>query len=212
MCWMTTGPGPQPLRGMPGFPSQQQPQARNASMATSRLPNGKLGALYRSLLQLNRASLISEIWHIGSNANWSFGLPMGAAPGLQNHQQRNIGSMGTFAQSLGGSQPATPLDLSYVFLDTFGLRDSGQNRWLIFAVLVNFLRYQVYPNQTRLSPLLKQCGRMLDSGRPSKHRFKDNSPPRASLRREPPKPRHTSPSNSLPKTTYFHLALNSQTD
>ncbi|PCH05835.1 NOT2/NOT3/NOT5 [Penicillium occitanis (nom. inval.)] len=59
-------------------------------MATSRLPNGKLG----------------------SNANWSFGLPMGAAPGLQNHQQRNIGSMGTFAQSLGGSQPATPLDLS----------------------------------------------------------------------------------------------------
>ncbi|EED20620.1 NOT2 family protein [Talaromyces stipitatus ATCC 10500] len=37
---------------------------------------------------------------------------MGAAPGLQNHQQRNIGSMGSFAQSLGGSQPATPLDLS----------------------------------------------------------------------------------------------------
>ncbi|EED20619.1 NOT2 family protein [Talaromyces stipitatus ATCC 10500] len=84
------GPGPQPLRGMPGFPSQQQAQARNASMATSRLPNGK----------------------IGSNANWNFGLPMGAAPGLQNHQQRNIGSMGSFAQSLGGSQPATPLDLS----------------------------------------------------------------------------------------------------
>uniref|UniRef100_A0A093VDL7 Structural maintenance of chromosomes protein 2 n=2 Tax=Talaromyces marneffei TaxID=37727 RepID=A0A093VDL7_TALMA len=75
---------------MPGFPSQQQAQARNASMTTSRLPNGK----------------------IASNANWNFGLPMGAAPGLQNHQQRNIGSMGTFAQSLGGSQPATPLDLS----------------------------------------------------------------------------------------------------
>ncbi|OKL57101.1 hypothetical protein UA08_07553 [Talaromyces atroroseus] len=75
---------------MPGFPTQQQAQARNTPLASSRLPNGK----------------------IGSSANWNFGLPMGAAPGLQSHQQRNIGSMGTFAQSLGGSQPATPLDLS----------------------------------------------------------------------------------------------------
>lgn len=149
---------------------------------------------------------------IGSNANWSFGLPMGAAPGLQNHQQRNIGSMGTFAQSLGGSQPATPLDLSYVFLDTFWLSESGQNRWLIFVVLVNSRRYQEDPSKIRLSPLLRQYGRMQDSGRPSKHRFQDNNPPRASLRREPPKPKHTSPSNNLPKRTYFHLALNSQTD
>ncbi|KAL2012608.1 hypothetical protein VTN00DRAFT_133 [Thermoascus crustaceus] len=84
------GPGPQPLRGMSGFPAQQQAQARNAALASTRLPNGK----------------------IGGGANWNFGLPMGGAPGLQSNQQRNIGTMGSFAQSLGGSQPATPLDLS----------------------------------------------------------------------------------------------------
>ncbi|CRG86828.1 CCR4-NOT transcription complex subunit 2 [Talaromyces islandicus] len=76
---------------MPGFPAQQQAQARNATLASNRIPNGKMG----------------------TSGNWNFGaLSMGAAPGLQNHQQRNIGSMGTFAQSLSGSQPATPLDLS----------------------------------------------------------------------------------------------------
>ncbi|KAL1982883.1 hypothetical protein VTN96DRAFT_811 [Rasamsonia emersonii] len=84
------GPGPQPLRGMSGFPAQQQAQARNATLASTRLPNGKMG----------------------SGANWNFGLPMGGAPGLQNHQQRNMGTMGTFAQSLAGSQQNTPLDLS----------------------------------------------------------------------------------------------------
>lgn len=39
------GPGPQPLRGMSGFPAQQQAQAqaRNVTLASARLPNGKLG-------------------------------------------------------------------------------------------------------------------------------------------------------------------------
>ncbi|KAI1926600.1 transcriptional regulator [Ophidiomyces ophidiicola] len=36
---------------------------------------------------------------------------MGGNP-LQNAQQRNINTLNTFAQSVGGSQPATPLDLS----------------------------------------------------------------------------------------------------
>lgn len=40
---VASGPGPQPLRGMPGFPAQQQAQARNATLASTRLPNGKLG-------------------------------------------------------------------------------------------------------------------------------------------------------------------------
>ncbi|PWY73621.1 NOT2 family protein [Aspergillus heteromorphus CBS 117.55] len=84
------GPGPQPLRGMSGFPAQQQAQARNAALASARLPNGKLG----------------------SGANWNFNLPVSGTPGIQAAQQRNIGTMGTFAQSLSGSQPATPLDLS----------------------------------------------------------------------------------------------------
>ncbi|CAK47590.1 uncharacterized protein An02g03090 [Aspergillus niger] len=84
------GPGPQPLRGMSGFPAQQQAQARNAALASARLPNGKLG----------------------SGANWNFNLPVSGTPGIQGNQQRSIGTMGTFAQSLSGSQPATPLDLS----------------------------------------------------------------------------------------------------
>lgn len=43
-----TGPGPQPLRGIPGFPTQPQQQNRNAPLGASRLPNGKLGTLNRS--------------------------------------------------------------------------------------------------------------------------------------------------------------------
>lgn len=49
---------------------------------------------------------------IGAGANWNFNLPVSGTPGLQGNQQRNFGAMGTFAQSLSGSQPATPLDLS----------------------------------------------------------------------------------------------------
>ncbi|KAI9368261.1 hypothetical protein BJX61DRAFT_524839 [Aspergillus egyptiacus] len=84
------GPGPQPIRTMSGFPAQQQAQARNATLASTRLPNGKMS----------------------SGANWNFNLPVSGTPGIQGNQQRNIGTMGTFAQSLSGSQPATPLDLS----------------------------------------------------------------------------------------------------
>ncbi|CAL5869689.1 uncharacterized protein PFLUO_LOCUS3919 [Penicillium psychrofluorescens] len=76
---------------MSGFPvQQQQAQARNATLPSARLPNGKLGGA----------------------ANWNFNLPVSGASGLQGNQQRSLGAMGSFAQSLGGSQPATPLDLS----------------------------------------------------------------------------------------------------
>lgn len=109
-----TGPGPQPLRGMSGFPAQQQAQARNAALASTRLPNGKIGAtaLFRIQHRVSNGKTNSYGVQPGGGANWNFGLPMGGAPGLQSNQQRNIGTMGSFAQSLGGSQPATPLDLS----------------------------------------------------------------------------------------------------
>ncbi|EDP54630.1 NOT2 family protein [Aspergillus fumigatus A1163] len=42
--YFSSGPGPQPLRGMSGFPAQQQAQARNATLASARLLNGKLAA------------------------------------------------------------------------------------------------------------------------------------------------------------------------
>ncbi|EPS28138.1 hypothetical protein PDE_03084 [Penicillium oxalicum 114-2] len=82
------GSGPQPLRGMSGFPAPQQAQARNATLGTGRLPNGK----------------------IGGATNWNFNLP--GTSSLQSNQQRTVGTMGSFAQSLGGSQPSTALDLS----------------------------------------------------------------------------------------------------
>lgn len=53
-----------------------------------------------------------EEGQIGSGAAWNFNLPVSGTPGIQNNQQRNMGNIGSFAQSLSGSQPATPLDLS----------------------------------------------------------------------------------------------------
>ncbi|KAM5478046.1 transcriptional regulator [Microsporum canis] len=81
------------MRGMSGFPTQQQSQARSANTAllSGRLPNNHIG---------------------GTSANWGFGVPMGGTSGLQNSQQRTVNPMGSFAQSVGGSQPAAPLDLS----------------------------------------------------------------------------------------------------
>ncbi|MCJ1299565.1 hypothetical protein MMC08_002357 [Hypocenomyce scalaris] len=85
------GPGPQPLRGIPGFPGQQAPQNRTAPLGSGRLQNGK----------------------IGNGSTWGFGMPVNGAPGLPNPQSRPTSAATTsFAQTIGGSQPATPLDLS----------------------------------------------------------------------------------------------------
>ena len=49
----------------------------------------------------------------GNGANWGFGLGANGAPGLANSQARQTGTAATsFAQTIGSSQPATPLDLS----------------------------------------------------------------------------------------------------
>ncbi|CAM1511446.1 Fc.00g089590.m01.CDS01 [Cosmosporella sp. VM-42] len=73
-----------------GFGGQQQPQ-QPGRVVSNRLPNGKLG---------------------NNGSGWAFGggVPMGGA-GLQN-PNRQLGGNVSFAQSLSGSQPATPLDLS----------------------------------------------------------------------------------------------------
>lgn len=52
----SSGPGPQPMRGMSGFPAQQQAQARNATLASARLPNGKLGAIPLGRYSLERST------------------------------------------------------------------------------------------------------------------------------------------------------------
>ncbi|KAI1505303.1 CobW/HypB/UreG, nucleotide-binding domain-containing protein [Biscogniauxia marginata] len=85
------GAVPQSLRGMPtGFGGQQQPQQPGRAVS-NRLPNGKLA---------------------NNGAGWAFGggVPMGGA-GLQT-SSRQLGGNLSFAQSLTGSQPATPIDLS----------------------------------------------------------------------------------------------------
>lgn len=69
----------------------QQNTSRGAPLGTNRLQNGKLG---------------------GNNSQWSFGGPMGGAPGLSATQTRTNGSgLSSFAQTIGGSQPHTPLNL-----------------------------------------------------------------------------------------------------
>ncbi|KAJ9138930.1 General negative regulator of transcription subunit 2 [Pleurostoma richardsiae] len=86
------GAVPQSLRGIPaGFGGQQQPQQPGRAVS-NRLPNGKLG---------------------NNGSGWAFGggVPMGGAASLQN-PNRQMGGNVSFAQSLSGSTPATPLDLS----------------------------------------------------------------------------------------------------
>ncbi|KAL2273207.1 hypothetical protein FJTKL_04877 [Diaporthe vaccinii] len=82
------------MRGMPGgFGGGQQSQHAGRA-GGNRLPNGKLA------IPVNNAS------------GWAFGGvgPMSSG-GIQN-PTRQLGGSATFAQSLSGSTPATPLDLS----------------------------------------------------------------------------------------------------
>ncbi|KAI0204965.1 hypothetical protein F4808DRAFT_412776 [Astrocystis sublimbata] len=95
------GAMPQTVRGMPaGFGGQQQQQQQQQQQpqqpgraGSNRLPNGK----------------------IANNAGgWAFGgnVPMGGATSNLQNSSRQLGGGLSFAQSLGASQPATPLDLS----------------------------------------------------------------------------------------------------
>ncbi|KAH8680890.1 CobW/HypB/UreG, nucleotide-binding domain-containing protein [Xylariales sp. PMI_506] len=81
---------PQSLRGMPTGFGGQQPQQPGRGLS-NRLPNGKIA---------------------NNGSGWAFGgnVAMGGA-GLQT-SSRQLGGNLSFAQSLSGSQPSTPLDLS----------------------------------------------------------------------------------------------------
>ncbi|KAF2019342.1 hypothetical protein BU24DRAFT_418949 [Aaosphaeria arxii CBS 175.79] len=70
---------------------QNQQNTRGAPLGSNRLQqNGKLG----------------------SGSQWSFGGPMGGAPGLSSAQSRTNGAgLSSFAQTIGNSQPHTPLNL-----------------------------------------------------------------------------------------------------
>ena len=50
---------------------------------------------------------------LGNGTNWGFGAPANGAPGLPSVQPSQTGTgASSFAQRVGGSQPAAPLDLS----------------------------------------------------------------------------------------------------
>ncbi|KAK3353083.1 hypothetical protein B0T25DRAFT_543589 [Lasiosphaeria hispida] len=91
---MMNRPGtvPQSLRGMPGFGGQQQ-QPQQGRAVSGRLPN---------------AAPVSN----GSGWGFGAGMPMGASANVPPASARQLGGNVSFAQSLSGSQPATPLDLS----------------------------------------------------------------------------------------------------
>ncbi|KAH7030920.1 uncharacterized protein B0I36DRAFT_322771 [Microdochium trichocladiopsis] len=95
-------PGPQNMRGMPaGFGAQQQQAAQqSARTVNNRLPNGKM---------TNNGSNNSA-----GGAGWAFGvgMPMGGNVTAAQNAARQLGGSLSFAQSLSGSQPAAPLDLS----------------------------------------------------------------------------------------------------
>ncbi|PSN69278.1 hypothetical protein BS50DRAFT_491107 [Corynespora cassiicola Philippines] len=68
----------------------QQNNGRGAPLGSNRLQNGKLG----------------------SGSQWAFGGPMGGAPGLSQSRANGGGpGLSSFAQTIGNSQPHTPLNL-----------------------------------------------------------------------------------------------------
>lgn len=75
-----------------GYPAQPAPQNRNTPLGSGRLQNTT---------------------KLGNGTNWGFGAPANGAPGLPSVQPSQTGAgASSFAQRVGGSQPAAPLDLS----------------------------------------------------------------------------------------------------
>jgi len=94
-----------------GFGGQQQPQQQAGRAVNNRLPNGKLGEKFlmaeQGTMQAEKLTHRTQI-SVTSGSGWtSFGAMGGSGnmpPGSGRHT--------TFAQTLGGSQPQTPIDIS----------------------------------------------------------------------------------------------------
>ena len=96
-----------------GYPAQPAPQHRNTPLGSGRLQStSKLGALTSSRFTLYNETL-TFLSSTGNGTNWAFGAPANGAPGLPSVQPNQTGAgASSFAQRVGGSQPAAPLDLS----------------------------------------------------------------------------------------------------
>jgi len=102
-----------------GFGGQQQQQQQSGRAVSNRLPNGKIGEethgirRFQHKAQSQEYELIMAAGPVGNAAGWAFsGMPMGGSASVPPGAARQIGGNVSFAQSLAGSQPATPLDLS----------------------------------------------------------------------------------------------------
>lgn len=107
--------------------------------------------------------------------------------------------MGSFAQSLGGSQPATPLDLSYVTSSSRHIVGSTANppelldaceieKLTIPMFLANFPLFRAHRCSHNLRTLGNRFGPMLVNEQPNTHQFRGSS-----------SRRHHSPLLGLPK-------------
>ena len=96
-----------------GYPAQPAPQHRNTPLGSGRLQNtSKLGVSrhFKYCAVRRKADALSLL---GNGTNWGFGAPANGAPGLPSVQPSQTGTgTSSFAQRVGGSQPAAPLDLS----------------------------------------------------------------------------------------------------
>ena len=96
-----------------GYPAQPAPQHRNTPLGSGRLQNtSKIGAFELLPSRIVQWKL-TPLNLLGNGTNWGFGAPANGAPGLPSVQPSQTGTgASSFAQRLGGSQPAAPLDLS----------------------------------------------------------------------------------------------------
>lgn len=96
-----------------GYPTQPAPQHRNTPLGSGRLQNtSKIGA-FELLPSRTVQWKLTPLSLLGNGTNWGFGAPANGAPGLPSVQQSQTGTgASSFAQRVGGSQPAAPLDLS----------------------------------------------------------------------------------------------------
>ncbi|KAL8741914.1 MAG: hypothetical protein Q9190_005538 [Brigantiaea leucoxantha] len=110
----SAGPAPQPLRAFPNFAAQQAPQSRTAPLGSGRLQSAnKLGMHDQSNFWRQWLFNLNLYGFLGNGPTWGYPAANGGQ-GLPTPQSRPPGSTTntSFAQSIGGSQPATPLDLS----------------------------------------------------------------------------------------------------
>lgn len=96
-----------------GYPTQPAPQHRNTPLGSGRLQNTSKIGVFELLPSHTGQWKLILLSFLGNGTNWGFGAQANGAPGLPSVQPSQAGTgASSFAQRVGGSQPAAPLDLS----------------------------------------------------------------------------------------------------